>query len=190
MNLALKCYPDRTDLVDQVLQNVDGVFQRQHVEEVPGDSAVCRELAKLLKIPLDHYRDILTVLQLQHYPRLLGYLHVRPRKELSLHVAHSIVEHGTRIAQQDQVEALLQMLTPLIEDHPAYPVDPADEEFVEEQTVVGKLIHFLRADELDQQYLILGVTRKFFGKAKNAVRLLFFVSVLILLNFCLLFWFF
>ena len=55
------------------------------------------------------------------------------------------------------------MLTPLIEDHPSFPVDPIDEEFVEEQTVVGKLIHFLKAEELDQQYLILGVTRKFFG---------------------------
>ncbi|OQV15068.1 Vacuolar protein sorting-associated protein 35 [Hypsibius exemplaris] len=163
VNLALKCYPDRTDLVDQVLQNVDVIFQKQHVDEVPGDSAVCKELAKLLKIPLDHYQDILTVLQLPNYGKILAYLNFKPRKEISLYVAHNIVDHCTIISQQEQVEALLVMLTPLIEDHASFPVDPTDEEFVEEQTVVGKLIHFLKAEELDQQYLILGIARKFFG---------------------------
>ena len=103
VNLALKCYPDRTDLVDQVLQNVDVVFQKQHVDEVPGDSAVCKELTKLLKIPLDHYRDILTVLQLANYAKILAYLNFKPRKEISLYVAHNIVDHSTVISQQDQV---------------------------------------------------------------------------------------
>ncbi|OWA54542.1 Stress-induced-phosphoprotein 1 [Hypsibius exemplaris] len=107
VNLALKCYPDRTDLVDQVLQNVDVIFQKQHVDEVPGDSAVCKELAKLLKIPLDHYQDILTVLQLPNYGKILAYLNFKPRKEISLYVAHNIVDHCTIISQQEQVEALL-----------------------------------------------------------------------------------
>ncbi|XP_055340914.1 vacuolar protein sorting-associated protein 35-like [Paramacrobiotus metropolitanus] len=163
INLALKCYPDRTDLVDQVLQNIDVIFQKLSIDEVPGESAVCKELTKLLKIPLDHYKDILTVLQLQNYAKILKYLDFKPRKEISLYVAHNIVDNGTIVAQQEHVEALLMMLAPLIEDHPSAPINPADDDFIDEQTVIGKLIHFLRPAELDQQYLILSTARKFFG---------------------------
>lgn len=163
VNLALKCYPDRTDLVDKVMENIDVIFKKLGVEEVPGDSAVCKELTKLLKVPLDHYKDILTVLQLQNFSKILKYLDFKPRKEISLYVANNIVENFTVIARQVHVEALLSMLTPLVEDHPSSVVDPLDDEFVEEQTTVGRLIHFLRPEELDQQYIILGIARNFFG---------------------------
>ncbi|GAU98388.1 hypothetical protein RvY_09543 [Ramazzottius varieornatus] len=163
-NLALKCYPDRIDLVDQVLQNVDEVFQKQSVEEIPSDSAVSKELLKLLKVPLDHYKDILTVLRLQHYSNLLKYLNFKPKKEISLNVIRSIVDNATVISNLEEVESLLQMVKPLIEDHPSVTVDHTSDEFIEEQTTVGKLIHFLKAPEMDLQCQILGTVRNFFGE--------------------------
>lgn len=54
-----------------------------------------------------------------------------------------------------QVDAILNLVSTLIQDQPDQPAeDPDLEDFAEEQSLVGRLIHLLHSDDPDQQYLV------------------------------------
>ncbi|KAK9309665.1 hypothetical protein QLX08_000861 [Tetragonisca angustula] len=73
INLAHKCYPDRVNYVDKVLLTTVQIFQKQNVDKLEYNSAVSRELVRLMKIPVDNYKNILIVLKLEHFAPLLDY---------------------------------------------------------------------------------------------------------------------
>lgn len=66
-------------------------------------SAVSKELTRLLKIPVDTYNNILTVLQLKHFPPLFEYFDYESRKSMSCYVLSNILDYSTTIVAQDQV---------------------------------------------------------------------------------------
>ena len=68
------------------------------------NSQVSRELMKLMKIPINFYGDILTVLKLEHYSPLLEYFHYSGRKALGLYILSNALEHQTTIANSEQVK--------------------------------------------------------------------------------------
>lgn len=43
------------------------MFQRLGLEHLEFNSSVAKELQRLLKIPIDSYKDILVILKLKHY---------------------------------------------------------------------------------------------------------------------------
>lgn len=69
-------------------------------------SAVSKELTRLLKIPVDTYNNILTVLQLKHFPPLFEYFDYESRKSMSCYVLSNILDYNTTIVAQDQVYIL------------------------------------------------------------------------------------
>lgn len=73
LNLVNKCYPDRLDFVDSVLSETDAILTKLGVQKVDFNSVLSRELTKLMKIPVENYNDILTVLKLEHYRPLIDH---------------------------------------------------------------------------------------------------------------------
>lgn len=71
-------------------------------------SAVSKELTRLLKIPVDTYNNILTVLQLKHFPPLFEYFDYESRKSMSCYVLSNTLEYNTTIVAQEQVGLLHQ----------------------------------------------------------------------------------
>ena len=71
VNLVNKCYPDRIDYVDKVLSNTNDIFNKLNIGKVDYNSPLSRELTRLMKIPVEFYNNILTVLKLEHYRPLL-----------------------------------------------------------------------------------------------------------------------
>jgi len=69
-------------------------------------SAVSKELTRLLKIPVDTYNNILTVLQLKHFPPLFEYFDYESRKSMSCYVLTNTLEYNTTILAQEQVRFL------------------------------------------------------------------------------------
>lgn len=58
-----------------------------------------------------------------------------------------------------QVDAILSLVSTLIQDQPDQPAeDPDPEDFAEEQSLVGRFIHLLHSDDPDQQYLVHGLS--------------------------------
>lgn len=74
-----------------------------------------------------------------------------------------------------QVDAILSLVSTLIQDQPDQPAeDPDPEDFAEEQSLVGRFIHLLHSDDPDQQYLVHGLSSLTFHHMteKGIVRLL------------------
>ncbi|CAH3032160.1 unnamed protein product [Pocillopora meandrina] len=164
INLALKCYPERVDYVDKVLQYTSEIFSKLDISHMDKNNAVSKELTRLLKIPVDSYSNILTLLQLEYFAPLFKYFDFSSRKEMSLYVITNAVESAITIPTQEQVDSVLNLVSTLVcdqEDQPSEQDDPED--FIEEQSLMGKFVTLLRGDSPDQQYLILNAARKHFG---------------------------
>ncbi|ESO10541.1 hypothetical protein HELRODRAFT_96873 [Helobdella robusta] len=167
INLAIKCYPEKIDYVDKVLETTDEIFHKLNLDHVEASTAVCRELSRLLKIPVDSYNDVLRLLQLEHYIALLDYLDYAPRKSVCCHIVQNILDNETIIMNPEQVEKVLTLLSPLIQDQTDQSDQFDEEDFMEEQNYIARLINLIQAQNLDQQYLVLSLARKIFGNGGN-----------------------
>ncbi|MGH0131487.1 UNVERIFIED_CONTAM: hypothetical protein FKN15_077129 [Acipenser sinensis] len=180
INLAMKCYPDRVDYVDKVLESTVEIFNKLNLEHIATSSAVSKELTRLLKIPIDTYNNIVTVLKLKHFHPLFEYFDYESRKSMSCYILSNTLDYNTEIIAQEQllmallyfltpqVDAILSLVSTLIQDQPDQPAeDPDPEDFAEEQSLVGRFIHLLHSEDPDQQYLILNTARKHFGAGGN-----------------------
>lgn len=76
-------------------------------------SAVSKELTRLLKIPVDTYNNILTVLQLKHFPPLFEYFDYESRKSMSCYVLSNTLDYNTTIVAQEQVQRRGPSVLPL-----------------------------------------------------------------------------
>ncbi|XP_034949457.1 vacuolar protein sorting-associated protein 35 isoform X1 [Chelonus insularis] len=168
INLAHKCYPDRVDYVDKVLNTTVQIFQKLNIENLEYNSAVSRELSRLMKIPVDNYKNILTVLKLENYAPLLEYFDYEGRKSLAIYIISNILDNETLIPTQEQVDIVLSMVSPLVQDQPDQPnIEEDPEDFAEEQGYLGRLIHHFKSETADQQYMILSAARKHFSAGGN-----------------------
>ncbi|XP_022912925.1 vacuolar protein sorting-associated protein 35 [Onthophagus taurus] len=164
VNLALKCYPTIVEYIDKVMLTTVEVFHRLGLERLESNSMVARELSKLLKIPLDHYNNLLTVLRLQHYAALMQHLDYNGRKTLSIYILNNALESETIIPTQEEVEQALNLVSTLITYQPDQPNGEIDlEELSEEQSLLARFVHQFKSDSPDQQYLILVAARKILG---------------------------
>ncbi|XP_063441157.1 vacuolar protein sorting-associated protein 35-like [Mytilus galloprovincialis] len=164
INLALKCYPDKVEYVDKVLETTEEIFNRLNLDHLEHGSPVSKELIRLMKIPVDTYNNILTVLQLQHFGPMFEYFDYQSRKIMSCYIINNALENETLIPSQEQVDSILGIVSVLVQDQSDQPEEADDpEDFAEEQGIMGRFIHLLEAEDLNQQYLILNTARKHFG---------------------------
>lgn len=133
INLAMKCYPERVDYVDKVLESTVEIFNKLNLEQcvktqqslqntlhpawtltevlslslshpsIATSSAVSKELTRLLKIPVDTYNNLLMVLQLKHFPPLFEYFDFESRKSMSCYVLSNTLDCNTIMVSQEQV---------------------------------------------------------------------------------------
>ncbi|XP_052817005.1 vacuolar protein sorting-associated protein 35-like isoform X2 [Mya arenaria] len=171
INLALKCYPDKIVFVDKVLETTEEIFNRLNLDHsrtkgkgLEHGSPVSKELMRLMKIPIDTYNNILTVLELQHFGPLFEYFDYQSRKVMSCYLVSNALENETEIPSQEQVDSMLSIISVLVQDQNDQPEEADDpEDFAEEQGLIGRFIHHLFSDDPNKQYLILNTARKHFG---------------------------
>jgi len=169
LNLAHKCYHDRLDYVDAVFERTAEMINGISTNRVAADSALGKELQQLLQIPLDSYDD-LTVLQLQHFTPCLELLDYPARRDVAMHLIERIIEADIRVQQADEVDSLLTLIGVLVSDQTDSTADFSDDDFHEEQELVGRFIHQLRSEEPDMQYLILTKARQHFGTGGRRIK--------------------
>lgn len=162
LNLALKCYADRVEYVDKVLEITEQIFNNMNLDHIQSNTQVSKELIKMLKIPVDAYKNILKVLELKHYATLFEHLDFLGRKAICQYILTNALENETMITTQAEVDSLFQIMSPLVSDPSDKPADyeQDSEDFLEEQTLIARAIHLMRTDNLDEQYLILNTIRK------------------------------
>ncbi|KAK2177624.1 hypothetical protein NP493_589g02015 [Ridgeia piscesae] len=168
INLALHCYPDKIEYVDRVLENTEEIFNRLNLDHLESSSAVSKELTRLMNIPIEFYKNILMLLKLDHFSALFDYFDYQARKTMSVYIITSALESDTYVTMQEEVDGILSLVSPLVQDQSDEPEEEGDpEDFAEEQGIMGRFIHMLQAEDCDQQYLILNAARKHFGAGGN-----------------------
>jgi len=173
LNFAFKCYPNRIDFMNHCFELCGHVLSGR---ESSLDQSVIEQVEKLLSVPLSSLA--LRVLELSQFSNLLSYLPWYNRKKVARVLLKGILNNGTEISSQENIEALFSMISPLLRDFDpeidgndskiGIPESTDDEqsnrEFQEEQLLVARLVHLIRHDDTDSLFRMYVIARKFFGQ--------------------------
>ncbi|KAI8461475.1 vacuolar protein sorting-associated protein 35 [Phakopsora pachyrhizi] len=187
-NLALSCYPDRLEYVDQVL-GFAKIKVQEHAESPDlHHPASIQNLLSLLLAPINSYLTVLTLLALPNFQELLLVQPFLSRRAIGHSVVASILKNETHIADPVDCKGVLDMCHVLVRDQrdagvgmptqmghrqqaggrgqQAY--DP--EEMAEEQGWLARMVHLLRNNDLDLQAKLLQEARKAFSEGGDRIR--------------------
>lgn len=84
---------------------------------------VAKELIRLLKIPLDSYNNILVLLKLKHFGMVVEYLDYEGRRSMGKLIISNALDHKTQIPLQEQVDQILLLVAPLVQDQVDQPAE-------------------------------------------------------------------
>eukprot|EP01104_Vermistella_antarctica_P015584 TRINITY_DN5152_c0_g1_i1.p1 TRINITY_DN5152_c0_g1~~TRINITY_DN5152_c0_g1_i1.p1 ORF type:complete len:839 (+),score=305.09 TRINITY_DN5152_c0_g1_i1:123-2519(+) len=169
LGLSLKCYPSAFENVNRLLtsaaETLDG-----HVAahgDITSPRAV-KEIVRLLNIPLEAYKNILVVLDLEALPRLMQFLAYPTRKKVALVFVKNATGNSTAVTDNDHASKLWEFISPLLKDSQEGDVedmDPLDlEDYEEEQCLVSSLVHLLSSESDEDLFAMYITARKFFGQ--------------------------
>lgn len=129
----------------------------------------------LLLAPITNYPTVLTLLLLDSYQPLLALQTYSTRKAVAQAIISSVLRNETIISEPEEVNGVLEMCDVLIRDQKDAPVittaqspaaygntrnrkaefsSPEQEELAEEQGWLARIIHLLRSDDEDKQFLV------------------------------------
>jgi len=94
------------------------------ISSIDKNNAVSKELMRLLKIPVDNYNNVLTILKLKHFAPLFDYFDFGTRKGMAMYVITNALENDTFIPSQEEVDSILQLAAPLVMDQDDQPTEP------------------------------------------------------------------
>lgn len=170
VRIAQKVYGERIDYVDKVLETTDQILHRLNMTCIKHTLVVNQELSRLLRMCVDFYNNVQTILELKYFAPILDRFDYHSRKSLSLYIMLNILDYETVIQTPEQADQVFNMLAILIRD-PSAEEEPASfdaDDFAEEQGIVARFIHQLRSDNNDMQFRILQTARKHLEVGGNA----------------------
>jgi len=160
LDFGIQTYPTRLDYVDHVLGVCATLMETAPEDRV--DEANMKFVVQLLTLPQDQLA--LTVLQLNNYPKLMGFLAFSNRKDVAVKLLRSVLAAKPVLDSMDIVTRLLTFLGPLVKDEDDTPPEAeSDDTFESEQKLVARLVHLMQNDDTDVLFRIYGTARKFFG---------------------------
>ena len=91
------------------------LFQGACVKKLEGfgkvkDSKATKQIVALLSAPLEKYNDVVTVLTLTNYPKVMEHLDYGTNKVMSGVIIQSIMKNGTLITEADKVTNINNLL--------------------------------------------------------------------------------
>uniref|UniRef100_A0A5S6QQ92 Vacuolar protein sorting-associated protein 35 n=1 Tax=Trichuris muris TaxID=70415 RepID=A0A5S6QQ92_TRIMR len=164
INFALSCYRDRYQFVDKVFESTYSILQGETIPKIAYNCPFGKELGKLFRIPVDSYKDVLSLLMLEHYGLALSMLDHRGRIKIASCIVMNMLDERTTVNTVEATEKLLGLLNVLLTDQIDQPRDyEKSDDFVEEQILVSKMVHLLYSDDRDVHHAIITTAHKFFS---------------------------
>ncbi|KAK5977187.1 Vacuolar protein sorting-associated protein 35 [Trichostrongylus colubriformis] len=149
VSLAIKCYPNRPCIE-------------------PFDP-VGRELMKLIRLPIDEFNNALKIAELTEFVPVMECFKYHGRCLAASHIIQNMLEHGTLMKTEEDVAVMCAMLHSLLVDQQDQPPNASEtEDFEDEQHLVARFVHLIRADTPDEQFLLLNNARKILGAGGKA----------------------
>ena len=172
-NLALNCYPDRLDYVDKVLSYAkDKTAEFVNNPDLHSPTTQNNFLSLLLA-PISSYSNLLTILALPNYLKLLHAQTYATRRSVAADVSHSILNNSTIISAPEDVEGVLSLIRVLIkEGSQTSPIPGSNhrttesEETVEEQGWLARMVHlFNNKESVETDFEILKIVKDAYWQA-------------------------
>ncbi|KHJ43079.1 vacuolar protein sorting-associated protein 35 [Trichuris suis] len=165
INFALSCYRAHYQFVDKVFATTYTILQGATVPKTAYNCPLGKELSKLFRIPIETYNDVLTLLKLENYGLALSMLDHRGRIKIASCIVMNMLDERTEVNTVEAAEKLLTLLGVLLTDQIDQPRDyEKSDDFVEEQTLVSRMVHLLHSDDRDVHHAIIIAAHKFFNK--------------------------
>ena len=162
MAFAIQIHKEQLSFVDLVLAGCASAIEGRGKV---GEAKAVKQLVALLTAPLEAY-DVVPVLSLSAYPRVMGVLEHKTRKQVAVTIVRSILKSGTLVSEVEQVDLLFQFISLLVADEEGAPPpeeEPDQEDWEEEQNLVARLVHHIGSPEPGAQYRMLLAVRRHFG---------------------------
>ncbi|RCH99197.1 Vacuolar protein sorting-associated protein 35 [Rhizopus azygosporus] len=191
INLSLSCYPEKLDYVDQILAFAkDKVLELSDLPDLHS-KATESNLLSLLLAPIQHYSSVITLLALASYQPLLALQPYSTRQSIAYAIVQSVLKNSTIIDIPEDVHGILDLCDVLLRDQKDVPVSAAtlqpaygsrqkqhdlsfdQEDYIEKQGLLARMIHMFRSDDEDTQFLLLSAARKQFGDGGDRIRYTF-----------------
>ncbi|KAJ2500726.1 retromer complex subunit Vps35 [Coemansia sp. RSA 1972] len=183
LRLSLACNPQPLELVDSVLVFVRAQLHARDLSPGAHNPATANQLLSLLLGPLRAYVNPLRVLELDNYAPLLESQNERTRKSVAVALLTAILQRSTPMTVEGEVGGIVRLCMSLI-GRPARPqsdtlsgadvsasATPADDEdLAEEQGLLARLVHLIRAPDVAQQLHLLTIARDAFSQGGDLVR--------------------
>lgn len=162
LNLVLNAYPGDLPRINEVIGAAFESIDKSSDKKM--DAPTTKLFKKFLISPIEHFQNAVTCLEIDKIPDVLAELPFKARREYAMDVALAINKFGHRIESVEAVEKLFVLISPLVKDEDGSSEEELDEEdFVEEQSLVARLIHLFYNASPDMLYKIYSVARKEFG---------------------------
>jgi phosphoenolpyruvate carboxylase len=80
------------------------------------DETVIAATRKLLMVPLESYKSVLKVLQIESFGLILALLPLQERRLLARHTVKMALKWGEKITTVEQVNGLFELIKPMLKD--------------------------------------------------------------------------
>lgn len=113
----------QVDYIDKILQTTVETFQKLNIDRVEFNTPVSRELMRLLKIFIDQYNNVLTVIQLTYFAPLMEMFDFYGRKSVSAYLITNALNNDTLVPTSESVDSILTIVSSLVQDQEDQPVE-------------------------------------------------------------------
>ena len=162
LKFAIGVYPAVTKHIETTLAAASALLTAAPAGLAATSPRASKVLRSIVSLPLAHFSEILTLLELPSWPPLLSHLSHDMQKEVAAELVAAVIAQGATISQPSDATSLLHFVQPLMNDDPSATAsadaareDPIDEETAAELGPVSRLIHAFRATDSDDQCRIL-----------------------------------
>eukprot|EP01065_Artemidia_motanka_P019474 TRINITY_DN2314_c0_g1_i1.p1 TRINITY_DN2314_c0_g1~~TRINITY_DN2314_c0_g1_i1.p1 ORF type:complete len:839 (+),score=380.55 TRINITY_DN2314_c0_g1_i1:114-2519(+) len=165
LTMVLKAYPSKHEWINRVFSATATHLEQMQEQGAELQGKAVRLLATMLLKPVDHFGTMVSALDLDDWPRVLGVLPFQQKREVARNLILAALRSGEPLSTVEHVDKVFSFIQPLVSDSTDESVDPQDEGFKDDMELVAKLVHLFRApdDEYQVQFKILSVVRKQFG---------------------------
>eukprot|EP01129_Flabellula_baltica_P010004 TRINITY_DN4176_c0_g1_i2.p1 TRINITY_DN4176_c0_g1~~TRINITY_DN4176_c0_g1_i2.p1 ORF type:complete len:628 (+),score=101.58 TRINITY_DN4176_c0_g1_i2:69-1886(+) len=162
LSLVLRVYKGDQGYVDYVFNVAYTTLNNSDL-----DDSVYDGILSLLKVPLEHYENISSVLELSSYPIVFTLLPHKIRKKVAREIGHSALVNNSLVTSIEHVDSLLQLLSPLyIGESGESMID--DDEFDGELSIVASVISLFSNEDLMTMISILEKAKEHLAQGGNA----------------------
>lgn len=117
LNLAISLYPDQPIYIDKVLRFAHSALEKSQVKEIDVLNPTCgKVVVKLLRVPIDLYKNVMKILPFEFYPKDHGLLSLKTRRFIARLFAIDMIENCAEIKFKADLEAIIQIIGSLNTD--------------------------------------------------------------------------